>query len=682
VLLILLLEIYVFYGTPHARSESTQAPSGVELQAGIEKEEVDGDLKSAMEIFEKIAADNAASREVRARALLRLAGCEEKLGRQAQQVYEQIVRNYADQPAAVQARKRLALIRQQQHPVPPTAMSLRRIETSDVGGMGGTDTDGQRALYSFRGALYLGDLAAHTQHKIGDFTETASAPSRDFSMVALNLKPIPNRPHTLAVMKADGTGYRELLRDDEHQNIFGNTSSFNMTWSWDNKYVEICDFHPWSKNAGQVWIVAVADGQRRVVADQADGHVRKAVFSPDGQYVAYEAWPRNDLIDHTSRIFVVPFRGGGPRLVFESTRWSPGNGRLALLDWTADAKYIAVHDVRQGKSALYLLPMKAGVAAGEAEFIRFGEFDEGYTAGTGALVVEDHAARPDNVKISTAPIDSDGRLGAWRRIDVNTGNKNPWPSFSPDGKQVAWVGDAPDPTHKILFARQLATGQDREIYQSAYASLRCQYSIHDARIFCSVEKEKGESELFSVEAESGAVEHIANFPQTRYLVRAGWDDQTFYFSSNGWLWPPLDPPIIEWNRSTGQETVIASADQYNLVPSPDGRLLVSLRDGTLSVRPLSGGESKTLVSGIVLNFPAFATPDGNWIIYQDYGPGGGINLYRVPITGGKPQRIGKPPEDHYFKDLFFSPDSRQILTFKAGEIELWLLENFEPFPKK
>src|SRR5438105_5932711 len=77
-----------------ARPVSAQwatASPGVQLQTGIEKEDVEGDLKAAMDIYQKLAADPSAPRDVRARALLRLAGCDEKLGRHAKQVYEQIL---------------------------------------------------------------------------------------------------------------------------------------------------------------------------------------------------------------------------------------------------------------------------------------------------------------------------------------------------------------------------------------------------------------------------------------------------------------------------------------------------------------------------------------------------------------------------------------------------------------
>ena len=502
-------------------------------------------------------------------------------------------------------------------------------------------------------------------------------------MVVLDLKADPPRTfHALAVIKTDGTGYRELIRDDPKNSIFGPTSSFQSTWSWDDKYIEIADFHPWSKNRGQVWIVSVADGQRRVLVDQSDGWVRKAVFSPNGQFVAYEAWPINDLMNQSSRIFVLPIQGGEPRLVFESARWKVGNPVRSLMDWTADGRYLAVHDVRQGKSALYLLPIKNGAAGGEASFLRFGEVDEGNTTASGALVFEDRTVRPANAKFAVASVQVDGRLGVWKPLDLNA-HKDPWPSFSPDGSQVAYVGDAQDPTHRSLVVRDIAKGKDREIYQSMSGSLACQYSLQNPRVFCVEQKEKGETELFSVEAESGAVNHVAAFQQPRYLLRCGRDDQTFYFSPNGWRWNTFEAPIIEWNRSTGQEKVIAEDSGYYQMPSPDGRSIVELQDGIVSARPISGGNSVQLASVVGLNRPVFATPDSQWVIYQDRVAVWKIGLFRVPIGGGQSQLIGEAPSNFtYLKDLFFSPDGRQVLVWQDGTTDLWLLENFEPSEKR
>src|SRR5580704_2637775 len=120
--LVYLLVIFVSLVTPPAFGQSSAA---VRLEGGMAKEDVDGDLKSAIDIYQKIAADASAPRDVRSKALLRLAGCYEKLGRQVTQVYEQIVRDFPDQPAATQARNRLAAL---QANSAPSTMTQRKIE--------------------------------------------------------------------------------------------------------------------------------------------------------------------------------------------------------------------------------------------------------------------------------------------------------------------------------------------------------------------------------------------------------------------------------------------------------------------------------------------------------------------------------------------------------------------------
>jgi hypothetical protein len=139
---------------------------------------------------------------------LRLAGCDEKLGHQSKQVYEQIVREFADQPAAVQARKRLALITQQERPAPPATMSERKIEWSRLGFLGPADTDGERAVYSSADKLVLWrpgwpQQAPHPQHQelrldsLQGFFSGDAGPASDTDA--------PTHPGN---HQDDGTGYR------------------------------------------------------------------------------------------------------------------------------------------------------------------------------------------------------------------------------------------------------------------------------------------------------------------------------------------------------------------------------------------------------------------------------------------------------------------------------------------
>jgi hypothetical protein len=178
-----------------------QTSPAVALEAATTKEQVDGDLKTAIADYQKIAADKSAPRDVRAKALLHLAGCYEKLGQQAQSVYQQIVRDFADQPAAAQARTRLAALKHDDHPAPPATITQRKIEASERQ-FGEGDTDGHRVVYADRetSELIYGDLAGNSKKVIfkakpGELP--GWSPSRDFSTVFLSLHAKPGEPQIL-----------------------------------------------------------------------------------------------------------------------------------------------------------------------------------------------------------------------------------------------------------------------------------------------------------------------------------------------------------------------------------------------------------------------------------------------------------------------------------------------------
>jgi len=330
-----------------------QTTPAVELQAAMTKEQVEGDLKTAMAAYQKIAADKSAPRDVRAKALLHLAGCYEKQGQQAQNVYRQIVRDYADQPAAAQARNRLAALKQDDHPAAPATMTQRQIEKAGRA-FGAGDTDGHRVVYlnDKTGELISGDLAGNSKRVIfkakpGD--SPGWSPSRDFSMVFLHLNSKPGQPQVLAVVNTDGTGYREIAKLEGQPYCW-------PTWSWDNRYLLCTESQDGSS---RLLRISVADGQTRELLSLKTGSER-ASFSPDSRFVAYQVQPTSEA-DPVSRIFIVPADGGEPQLVYEERqtgkfiRWLKP---CKLLDWTADGRYLAIASEHTGRGALDLLPIK------------------------------------------------------------------------------------------------------------------------------------------------------------------------------------------------------------------------------------------------------------------------------------------------------------------------------------
>jgi Tol biopolymer transport system component len=666
--------------------------AALQLEAGIAKEEVDGDLKSAMETYQKIAAESSAPRDVRAKALLHIGGCYEKLGKQARQVYEQVVRDYADQPAASQARSRLTALKQQEHPVAPTTMTVRKIEWSALGNVGPDDTDGQRAIYGdFDGSIVFGDLAGRTKkviykHKDSD-GDIAFRRSRDFSTVSLGFPATPNQPAKLAVIKADGSAYRELVRDDTQGTILG--SNWDRNWSWDDHYLVVWSNHP--KGGGHLFIVSVADGQRRELLSIETGNFNKAVFSPDGRFIAYEVAPSPDQGD-TSRVFVVPSRGGQPQLVYES---APSHKYVwfeswTLRDWTADARYLIVADARAGRAALYLLPVKNGTSATAPVFIRLGECEDGFTTVAGAFVYRTMTS--GNTEVYLASLDASGAVSGWRRLALRNFGMylNPDLSFSPDGSHVAYIAKDEDPAFgRDLVLRNLSDGEERVLYRSRSADhLFCQYAIQHPKVFCTeVRETEGKevdmTDLLAISAESGQTERLASFPWRGWIMIAkpSHDDQAIYLVKNR---PKTEGgPIARWELTTRQETVVSAEPPERGFdwPSLDDRRLVRAVPQSVSVRPISGGEWKPLASlGSGPGGHVTTTPDGNWLLYHSTDSPGKHILFRIPILGGQPQSVGSFPTGSFSGSLHFSPDGRQLLAVSLDprKYDLWVLDNFVP----
>ena len=105
---ILTLALTLFAAGAVVTAQSARSAE-VLFKAAQNTEEVQGDLKGAIDAYKKAVAAAGANRSLAAQALVRMAQCYQKLGdAEAQRVYERVVRDYAEQRDAVAvARSRL-----------------------------------------------------------------------------------------------------------------------------------------------------------------------------------------------------------------------------------------------------------------------------------------------------------------------------------------------------------------------------------------------------------------------------------------------------------------------------------------------------------------------------------------------------------------------------------------------
>ena len=77
-----------------------------QFQKGLIKEEGEGALLEAIEIYNEVAGDESAERSLQAKALLHVGLCYEKLGKQeAKKTYQKIINQFPEQTGTVKVAK-------------------------------------------------------------------------------------------------------------------------------------------------------------------------------------------------------------------------------------------------------------------------------------------------------------------------------------------------------------------------------------------------------------------------------------------------------------------------------------------------------------------------------------------------------------------------------------------------
>jgi hypothetical protein len=142
---------------------------------------------------------------------------------------------------------------------------------------------------------------------------------------------------------------------------------------------------------------------------------------------------------------------------------------------------------RAGSEALWLFPVKDGRPSGDPVFVRNGDFDglRGSVLPNGALLARQEAY---GNWASLGTLDSNGRLGAWKPLDLNIGN-NPLIGdmrWSPDSTQIAYPSVHRDAGQlgSSIRVRNVVSGEDREVYRSAANRIFCEWEARRPNLIC------------------------------------------------------------------------------------------------------------------------------------------------------------------------------------------------------
>jgi len=661
----------------HAANQAKDNQAEVALQAAIKTETVDGDLKSAIEQYKKIAAMPSAGRAVVATALLRTGQCHEKLGeaqnKEARAAYERLVREFGDQSEIVaQARARLTALRA---PGMAGGLATRRI-LPDASGVGGVLTADGKSINHIdydTGDVVQFEVASGQTRRIknkGPWSEIGLPGDNEEHVFSRDGKQIAFISYTkdddllLRVRNLDGSGLRTLC---EYKN-----NAYIQTMDWSPDAGSILVLRGVISMAHELTLISTADGSIRVLRriDSAWHMLKRAGFSPDGRFVAFSS-VREGSPSHGD-IFLMTADGRDEVVV----AGHPAEDELFA--WTPDGRSLLFLSDRSGTWDIWAVPVAGGKPQGEPELLKK---DFGY----GSEVL---GFAPDgSLYYKTVTYLGGLYTGA---VDLETGKVLVPPApvttrytgppynlkWSSDGRNLLYVSRSGDigPGNNILTIRSAASGEER------FLSPRLRYVNQiswapDGRSIVALGFTEKEVGVFRIDTETSGITklQVEAWGGRGLVPKLCPDGKTLVFVAEGLT-------LRKRNLDTGAESEVVKIGAVNYDLSPDGREVVFQVDGAAKIVSLNGGEPRELFRGLAKSYGLMWTRDGRTIVARANGTANS-EIWRVPAQGGTPLKLDLSVPK--MESFVLHPDNHRFVCSvnEGSKIELWVMENFLPPPK-
>ena len=293
----------------------TDTPEVV-LKTAVNLELVDGQPNAAVQRYREIATRyKATNRRVAAQALLHAARSYEKIASsEARGVYAELLRDFADQPEAAEARTRLGAVRSARS---QADVSPRRVIDGSTLEMMAVGDDGRLALgREIAGLNYINlvarDLQSGRTATLLKGTPSASwfrpLLSKDGRVVAyrwLNIESGRERHMSLRVVRTDADGAQEIILPSVTQ------TTNPLGWSPDGKSI-LVSITPQEL----AWVSLESKSVQTVKTFETWREVYDATVSPDGRFIAFSAKPVSGSND--KYIYIMDANGERERAVVKS----------------------------------------------------------------------------------------------------------------------------------------------------------------------------------------------------------------------------------------------------------------------------------------------------------------------------------------------------------------------------
>lgn len=578
---------------------------------GVHFEEVRGELKEAIAIYEQIVKNYPENRPIAAKAYYHLGLCYQKLGQtQAADAFQKVVEKYPDQTETVLlAKEKLSLLAK---PEPAAEKASQALKISlvwqgpDMDSSGEISPDGKYLSYVDwpTGNLAIRETATGNVRRLTD-KEGASSDSYEFadwSLWAPDSEKIvyawysanPNF-YELRTIGLDDAAPCVLFRGDYDKNF-----AHPCDWSPDGRYILAKISSP-AQGASGLGLISVDDGLVHLLA-AGNWKFADAKFSPDGRHIVFD---HPQKMNAERRDLSVMSADGKDEIALVE---HPSDDRL--LGWSPDGKSILFLSDRTGTWDAWMIQVTDGKPQGVPSLIKreLGRIKAmGLTQG-GSLYYSTPGFQWDIFSAALDP-ESGKLMDPPKKIPLLYEGQNSFPSLSPDGKHLAYMSERPGMRDELLCIFSFETGETLEIQPKGVFRMFAfpRWMPDGSSVLISGDEVTRGRGFFKVDLQTGDLTDFLNFSDIigkdqANFVRGIWishDARSIYYLYNG---PDQSCRVMMRHLDSTDEKEICRfplnnpSDPNRLRLSPDGMsLALALREGAnttvVKVFPAAGGRS-------------------------------------------------------------------------------------------
>jgi Tol biopolymer transport system component len=607
---------------------------------------------------------------------VRIGRCYQRLGNsEARKAFERVVNQFSAQTAAVAEAKHLLAAMPGNGVAPEHGFTVRKLQTGVRGMLDsvGVTRDGNY-MVAVRARIDLDVLniatgeraAVHTQQPIASGSEYIFDPviSPDGQLIAVDV-PTGTGTAELRLIERSTGQVRTLFKSDSASRVV------SMDWSRDDRTILAkAGLH------GVLRLIDVASGTVRLVlrSGEEEGVAR---LSPDGQFIAYQTFPRGNVVGGRGRVFVERMDGSEDQLIAD-----PEGGGL-LAGWSLDGRFVMYTSNDVGAERLWARRVQGGKPRGETITLANGLPLASYLTmtGTGSLIV----TMPSGQRCYIASVDPvSGTASSPKPVNARLNANTIHAIWSPDGTEMVYsaLRDRSQERPMELFRRDERTGAERSLGAFPMLSRTPSWTNDGKALIMPVQSEAGMG-IFRYWLDDGRMEELIPAKDGERVLRGypklSPDGRTLYYLEG----VPFSTgsKLIRHDLTSRSGTALATGNPVCDL-SPDGQLLaVSALDPTSKVEILRIiTKDGQLLRDVVRLSPEERimgmawSSDGKWI-YFGRGSRLGVEIHRVSAAGGDSTFTGL--RTGALTDISLHPNGTKIAYFDRSGSDLWRVDGID-----